>query len=197
VTPIDTRLDKTALPAALARPQAKLGTQPGANPSDLNHVSTHPNSPRRNAAQSDESRHNPTKRNTHASRPGSAKTERHQTTEFVLSPVQLATIEKLLLGNTITETAAAVGVDRSTIHRWLKKDFEFQAELNRCHNSLTDSLDDKLLNIAIGSLPYLEKTIRRNVWAILALLKGVGALSGKRFLRREEDPREIAEYAAL
>jgi transposase-like protein len=46
---------------------------------------------------------------------------------LTLSPCQLAALEALLAGKTVTDAAAAAGVDRSTLHAWLKTDFPFQA----------------------------------------------------------------------
>ena len=48
-----------------------------------------------------------------------------------LAPIQAAIVEAMLAGNTITDAAAEAGVNRHTVHRWLKGDFAFQAALNR------------------------------------------------------------------
>ena len=44
-----------------------------------------------------------------------------------LSPTQLIALECLLAGQSMIDSAAAAGVDRSTLHRWLRNDFNFQA----------------------------------------------------------------------
>jgi hypothetical protein len=48
-----------------------------------------------------------------------------------LSPTQTAALESLLSGTSITDAAAAAGVDRTTLHNWPRKNFVFQAALNR------------------------------------------------------------------
>jgi hypothetical protein len=111
-----------------------------------------------------------------------------------LSPTQLQTIEKLTLGTTITDTAAAVGVDRSTIHRWLNDDFQFQAELNRRRNDLARALDDRLQSLADEAVPAIQTAIRAgNPWIALAVLQGMGVLSGTRRDPESEDPDELED----
>ena len=50
---------------------------------------------------------------------------------IAISPKQAAAIDALLGGKPIPEAAAAAGVDRTTVYRWLRADFEFQARLNQ------------------------------------------------------------------
>jgi hypothetical protein len=111
-----------------------------------------------------------------------------------LSPAQLAAIEKLLLGAKIVDAASAAGVDRRTVHRWLKGDRDFQAELNRRRNDLTMALDDHLRRIALDGLDAVEEAVRGgNVNAALAVLRGIGALSGQRQPPRIEDPDDLEQ----
>jgi transposase-like protein len=44
-----------------------------------------------------------------------------------LTPAQDTAIVALLAGKTITDAATAAGVDRATVHRWLKDDLAFLA----------------------------------------------------------------------
>jgi hypothetical protein len=58
----------------------------------------------------------------------------------ILTPEQDAAVAALLAGRTVTDAAAATGVDRTTVHRWLKKDFAFQAALNLGRRESRDAL---------------------------------------------------------
>ena len=60
-----------------------------------------------------------------------------------LTPQQIAALERLLAGETVTDTAKAVKIDRSTLHRWLRENFEFQAALNRRKRELTEAFRSK------------------------------------------------------
>ncbi len=111
-----------------------------------------------------------------------------------LSPQQLQAIEHLILGRTLTDTAAAVNVDRKTLYRWRKHDFQFAAEFNRRYNDLTASLDVRLRRLAADALPTVEDAIRAgNLHAALTVLRGVGALSGARSTPLCEDPDRLED----
>src|SRR5262245_44514608 len=53
-----------------------------------------------------------------------------------LTPPQETALAALLLGKTVTAAAQTAGVDRTTIYRWLKEDFDFLAALNRGRQEL-------------------------------------------------------------
>ena len=40
--------------------------------------------------------------------------------EPALEPKQVRALERLLAGSTVAQAAEAAGVDRSTVHRWLR-----------------------------------------------------------------------------
>lgn len=61
-----------------------------------------------------------------------------------LSVKQFQAIENLMLGKTITATAAAVGVNRRTLHRWLERNHAFQAALARRRAGFVAALDNRL-----------------------------------------------------
>ncbi len=96
-----------------------------------------------------------------------------------LKPQQLQAIDHLLLGDTVTGAAEAAAVGRSTLHRWLKDDLKFQAELNRQRNQLRDQLEDRLHALATEAVGIVEKAVQEgDPKTALALLKGVGLLDG-------------------
>ncbi|MBN1341806.1 MAG: hypothetical protein JXQ73_03960 [Phycisphaerae bacterium] len=98
-----------------------------------------------------------------------------------LSIKQWRALDSLLLGKTITETAAEVGVDRSTIRRWFVLDFDFQAEYARRRNEFVRTIDNQLRRLAHKAIAALETALDAGkASAALALLKGLGLLTGKR-----------------
>jgi transposase-like protein len=55
-----------------------------------------------------------------------------------LSGAQEKAIEALLAGKSVTEAAIAAGVDRTTVHRWLK-DVRFEVALGRARRELREA----------------------------------------------------------
>ncbi len=76
-----------------------------------------------------------------------------------LSPAQVTAIEAILAGKTITAAASAAGVDRVTLHRWLKADGAFQAELNRARSEIRLATVGSLERLAAKAAACVEKAI--------------------------------------
>ena len=97
-----------------------------------------------------------------------------------LSAKQREAIALLATGRGIAETAQDVGVGRTTLWRWMRKDLNFRAEQNRQRIALKDSLADRLHVIAQEALTTVDHAISQgNVTAALAVLKGCGLLDGR------------------
>jgi hypothetical protein len=99
-----------------------------------------------------------------------------------LDPIQLTVLEALLAGRTITDAAAAVGVSRTTVHRWLKDDYLFRAEVNAARHALRqmalarlDALCERSIEVLRGALDQASDTR-----VALEVLKGCGVLGGDR-----------------
>ena len=102
------------------------------------------------------------------------KTTRNET----LSPAQVKVLAELLTGKTITAAASAAGVERVTVHRWLREDFAFQAAWNRDRQELHREAYARLERLAVKAVDCLEKAIDRgDVKAALTIAKGMGILS--------------------
>lgn len=98
-----------------------------------------------------------------------------------LEPRQLTAIESLLTGSTITDAATAAGVDRGTVHRWLKDDLDFQATLNGRRAALYQEFSDRLAGLAPRAIDVLAGALDMgDVKAAVSILKGLGLLSGER-----------------
>jgi len=60
-------------------------------------------------------------------------------TPEALTSQQERALDRLLTGATITAAAQAVNADRSTLHRWLREDPQFQATYNRRRRELQEA----------------------------------------------------------
>ena len=67
--------------------------------------------------------------------------------EFETSPKQRKAIESLILTGSITESAAAAGVHRKTIHEWLKQ-VGFKAALKSAESDALDNLQRELVSLS-------------------------------------------------
>src|SRR5438046_1747190 len=69
----------------------------------------------------------------------SNRMQQNATPAGTLSGTQERALTMLLSGKSITDAATAAEVDRTTVHRWLKEDFGFQAALNRGRRELREA----------------------------------------------------------
>jgi hypothetical protein len=87
----------------------------------------------------------------------------------------------LAKGETVTATAAAVGVTRQTVSEWLNRDADFRAELNRVRKETLDAGADKLRGMLQKALDALQAgfdsedlSTRERAQLGMALLKNMG-----------------------
>jgi AcrR family transcriptional regulator len=101
-----------------------------------------------------------------------------------LDPIQLTVLEALLAGRTITDAAAAVGVSRTTVHRWLRDDYLFRAEVNTARHALRQTSLARLDALCERSLEVLRVALDQasDTRIALEVLKGCGVLGGDRAL---------------
>ena len=119
-----------------------------------------------------------------------------KTQNDTLSPAQVTVLAELLAGRTITDAATAAGVDRVTVHRWLREDFAFQAAWNRDRRELHRTAYDRLERLAAKAVGCLEKAIDSgDAKAALAIVKGMGILAPSPI--GSEDAGELASEAAV
>lgn len=115
-----------------------------------------------------------------------------------LAPQQMLAIEALLTGETITSTAESVGVDRTTVHRWLKEDFEFQATLNAHRREMWEGIQAGLWIAAAKAVEAVTEAIEAGDGRMaLQVLKGVGALSGQSPPCASDDPDILRQEAEI
>ena len=116
--------------------------------------------------------------------------------DATLSAGQLAALEALLVGRTVTEAAVAAQVDRTTVHRWLREDFVFQAQLNQERRQLRRQMSARLTHLAERAVAAVEQALEDpNPTIGLALLKGLGLLTGSPPPIESDDAAELAGEA--
>ena len=76
-----------------------------------------------------------------------------------LKPRQRQAIAALLVGSSVTAAAAAVGVAERTLHRWLKEDPDFMAELRAAEEQLIDATTRRLLDLQTAALDKIEDAL--------------------------------------
>jgi hypothetical protein len=95
-----------------------------------------------------------------------------------VSPSQLIALECLLAGQNMIDSALAAGVDRSTLHRWLRNDFNFQAALNRGRRDLQENFSHRLDRLNIDAAACVGRAVHEgDVKAALEVLKRLGTLA--------------------
>lgn len=116
-----------------------------------------------------------------------------------LSTTQLAAIEALLTGATVTHAAREAGVARTTVHRWLRDDWDFQAALNRERRELCDAIRSRLLRAAESSAALVLKAVDGgDVQVALSVLKGLGLLGSRVHVDvGDDDPAALALEASI
>ena len=104
----------------------------------------------------------------------------------------------LLGGASVTTAAEVAGVDRTTVHRWLRADFEFRAALNGGRRELHQALQARLDGVAQRAVEAVSSAVDSgDPKTALALLKGMGLLDGRRAAIGSEDPEVLREEANL
>lgn len=132
--------------------------------------------------------------------PSGGPTDRNnsQHAGFDLRPAQAKAIAALATGSSVVDAAREAGVDRTTVHRWLREDYDFQAAWNRLQAELEAEARVRVDRIAFSALDSLEQAVTGGDHRIaLAILKGSGLLNGTRPAPGSEDPLHLAEQAKI
>ena len=108
------------------------------------------------------------------------------------TPAQVKVLDALLAGRTVSSAAESAGVDRSTVHRWLRGDRRFQALYNGLRHDLLAAVRAKLLQSVNAAATAVASAIEAgDVKTALTLLKGLGFLSGDRPQIGSDDPEDL------
>jgi hypothetical protein len=136
----------------------------------------------------------------------SYRMQQNATPADALSGTQERVLTMLLSGKSITEAASSAEVDRTTVHRWLKADFGFQAALNRGRWELREAMQARLMALAGKAADAVERSIAADAVErsidegdgkmALALLKGLGLLPEELPKIDSDDTADLANAAA-
>jgi uncharacterized protein YkwD len=84
----------------------------------------------------------------------------------------------LISGESVAQTARAVGLSRSTLFRWLKSDPDFQAAYNQWQTDLEQSCRSRLLTLTDKAAGAVEQALEAgDARTALQLLKGMGLIT--------------------
>lgn len=121
-----------------------------------------------------------------------------QTGEEKLSPSQIMVLSAILAGETIVRAAEISQVDRSTVHRWLREDWEFQAARNRALLAMQEATATSLLALAQSALDTVAAAINDgDTPTAVNVLKGLGFLSGSPIRLGSRDPDVLKKESEL
>jgi hypothetical protein len=76
-----------------------------------------------------------------------------------VTPAQEIALARLAAGATVSAAAEAAGVNRCTIHRWMNRDADFFAELNRARWEHREELRGAAQNLAARALCTLSDAL--------------------------------------
>ena len=120
------------------------------------------------------------------------------TDQVDLSSSQMKALSALLAGETVIRAAEISQVDRSTVHRWLRDDWAFQAALNRAHLAIQEATRTSLIAIAQDALQTVGTAISNgDTRTAIIVLKGLGFLSGSPAQYGSADPKVLREESDL
>lgn len=99
--------------------------------------------------------------------------------ETGISPLQERALEALLSGVSVAEASRAEGVDRATVHRWLRSDPAFQVAFNQARTAMRAAAEGRLETLASKALDVIAYALdQSDPKTAIAVLRGVGLLSG-------------------
>ena len=115
-----------------------------------------------------------------------------------LTAMQSEVMSALLSGETIKAAAELAGVDRSTVHRWLRDDWHFQAARNRGIDAIQTATITGLQALAQSALEVIQKAISDgDQHTAINVLKGVGLLSRHQLTPRSGNPDVLREESEV
>jgi hypothetical protein len=111
---------------------------------------------------------------------------------------QLAALESLVSGATITAAGKAAGVSRRTVWRWMRSDPNFQAALNRARQEMRTSAEIRMERLAELAVDVVEQAVSDgDVRTALAVLRGLGFLGGQPISIGADDAGTLAAQARV
>ena len=108
-----------------------------------------------------------------------------------LSPTQAKVVAALAQGRTISAAARDAGIDRGTIHRWLRDQPAFKSAVQSARREYTGLLNDQLRELASTALDTLRTLLENPDTASSVRLKtALAILERPELAWRLPDPNE-------
>ena len=115
-----------------------------------------------------------------------------------LSPAQLQALEVLLSGQTITEAAKAANVNRTTVHKWQRESFVFQAAYNRSRQEIVSAMHARVLRLASRAVQIVEEAVDAgNVRAAMQIVENLGLIQPAYLTTGPDDPERLRQNAEM
>ena len=76
-----------------------------------------------------------------------------------LSPIQVQVVAALAEGRSVTRTAAAAGIHRTTIHNWMRSSKEFRDAVNEARDHFFECVNDQLNELSTVALDTLRQLL--------------------------------------
>ncbi len=84
---------------------------------------------------------------------------------------QIAALDALLSGKSVTDAAAAAGISRRMLYYWLRDNCRFQAALNRGRREMRQAVSSRVEQIAADAAECVARAVREgNVHAAMQIL---------------------------
>lgn len=108
-----------------------------------------------------------------------------------LADKQQRAVAALVSGETVKDAARDAGVNRSTVHRWLKEP-DFMAALNGARRRLRDEQEHRLMALGSKAISTIASALDQgDTKAAFVVVKGLGLLQGEPHRIGPDDPDVI------
>ena len=101
-------------------------------------------------------------------------------TKHRLSAAEMTAIQHLLSGSSVTAAAEAAGVDRTTLHRWMRHKVHFREALDQNREDLQATFDARLTALVDVAIDGLKGGVLVDPKTALAFLEKSGLLQPRR-----------------
>jgi transposase-like protein len=110
---------------------------------------------------------------------------------------QVMAFQALIGGKSIAAAARAAGVNRATVHRWIKDDPNFKAALARQADEQMAAAREQLKNSVEPAARNIHQAVRQgHVAASMQVLKSVGLMGARAEAKGEPSPRAVVSSRA-
>ena len=121
------------------------------------------------------------------------KTTRKSPSKRRLSAAEMTAIQHLMSGSSVTAAAEAAGVDRTTLHRWMRHKVHFREALDQNREDLQATFDARLTALVDVAIDGLQGGVLVDPKTALAFLEKSGLLQPRRSSELVDGPANTAD----